>query len=256
MTESGQEHYEIRNNGAAHGLLFLCDHAANAVPAELGSLGLSSSDFQTHIAYDIGAASLTRALADRFGAPAILARWSRLLVDLNRGADDPTVVMKLSDGRVIPGNRMLDEAGVGMRVARFHAPYHDRIAAEIANARENSIVPVHVSMHSFTPVWRGKARPWHVGILWDRDSRLAKPLMARLAREGDIIVGDNEPYSGALENDCLYRHGTMNGLPHVLIEVRQALIADPPGILRWATRLDQALHDAIEAMGTPGILFT
>jgi predicted N-formylglutamate amidohydrolase len=256
MTESGQEHYEIRNNGAAHGLLFLCDHAANAVPAELGSLGLSSSDFQTHIAYDIGAASLTRALADRFGAPAILARWSRLLVDLNRGADDPTVVMKLSDGRVIPGNRMLDEAGVGMRVARFHAPYHDRIAAEIANARENSIVPVLVSMHSFTPVWRGKTRPWHVGILWDRDSRLAKPLMARLAREGDIIVGDNEPYSGALENDCLYRHGTMNGLPHVLIEVRQDLIADPPGILRWATRLEQALRDAIEAMGTPGILFT
>jgi predicted N-formylglutamate amidohydrolase len=256
MTESGQEHYEIRNNGAAHGLLFLCDHAANAVPAELGSLGLPLSDFQTHIAYDIGAASLTRALADRFGAPAILARWSRLLVDLNRGADDPTVVMKLSDGRVIPGNRMLDEAGVGMRVARFHAPYHDRIAAEIANARENSIVQVLVSMHSFTPVWRGKTRPWHVGILWDRDSRLAKPLMARLAREGDIIVGDNEPYSGALENDCLYRHGTMNGLPHVLIEVRQDLIADPPGILRWATRLEQALRDAIEAMGTPGILFT
>ncbi|MEA2824602.1 MAG: hypothetical protein QOF03_1084 [Alphaproteobacteria bacterium] len=256
MTESGQEHYEIRNNGAAHSLLFLCDHAANAVPAELGSLGLPLSDFQTHVAYDIGAASLTRALADRFGAPAILARWSRLLVDLNRGADDPTVVMKLSDGRIIPGNRMLDEVGVEMRVARFHTPYHDRIAAEIAIARKKSIVPVLVSMHSFTPVWRGKARPWHVGILWDRDGRLAKPLMARLAREGDIIVGDNEPYSGALENDCLYRHGTMNGLPHVLIEVRQDLIAEREGILRWATRLEQALRDAIEAMGTPGILFT
>jgi predicted N-formylglutamate amidohydrolase len=236
--------------------LFLCDHAANAVPMELGTLGLSPCDFETHIAYDIGAAPLARALADRFGAPAILARWSRLLVDLNRGTDDPTVVMKLSDGRIIPGNRVLDESGVLERLARYHAPYHDRIAAEIAIARKRPVVPVLVSVHSFTPVWRGKRRPWHVGILWDRDGRLAKPLMARLAREGDIIVGDNEPYSGALENDCLYRHGTMNGLPHVLIEVRQDLIADPPGILRWAARLEQALRDAIEAMGTPGILFT
>ncbi len=256
MTESALEHYEIRNDGAPRNLLFLCDHAANAVPAELGSLGLSLADFQTHIAYDIGAATLTRALADRFGAPAILARWSRLLVDLNRGADDPTVVMKLSDGRIIPGNRMLDKSAVLERVARYHAPYHERIAAEIAVARESSVVPVLVSVHSFTPVWRGKTRPWQVGILWDRDGRLAKPLMARLAREGDIIVGDNEPYSGELENDCLYRHGTMNGLPHVLIEVRQDLIADLPGVLRWAARLEQALRDAIAAMGTPCILFT
>src|SRR5712671_1377326 len=256
MTESALEHYEIRNDGAAPSLLFLCDHATNAVPAELGSLGLPLSDFQTHIAHDIGAASLTRALADRFAAPAILARWSRLIVDLNRGADDPTVVMKLSDGRIIPGNRMLDKSGVLERVARYHGPYHERIAAEIAVAREASIVPLLVSVHSFTPVWRGKTRPWQIGILWDRDGRLAKPLMARLAREGDIIVGDNEPYSGELENDCLYRHGTMNGLPHVLIEVRQDLIADPSGVLHWAVRLEQALRGAMEAMGTPGILFT
>jgi predicted N-formylglutamate amidohydrolase len=118
MTESAQEHYEIRNAGAAPNLLFLCDHAANAVPTELGTLGLSLADFQTHIAYDIGAAPLARALADRFGAPAILARWSRLLVDLNRGTDDPTVVMKLSDGRIIPQPHA-DESGVGMRVSRF-----------------------------------------------------------------------------------------------------------------------------------------
>ena len=256
MVGRNEEHYEIRNAAAAHNLLFLCDHAANAVPAELGTLGLSPEDFQAHIAYDIGAAPLTRALADRFAAPAILARWSRLLIDLNRGADDPTVVMKLSDGRIIPGNRQLDRPGVLARVAHYHAPYHERIAAEIAVAREKSIVPVLVSMHSFTPIWRGKTRSWHIGILWDRDGRLASALMARLAREGDIIVGDNEPYSGALENDCLYRHGTMNGLPHVLIEVRQDLIADESGILRWAARLEHALRDAIEAMGTPGIRFT
>src|SRR5712691_5683536 len=156
MIGRNEEHYEIRNAAAAHNLLFLCDHAANAVPAELGTLGLSPADFQAHIAYDIGAAPLTRALADRFGAPAILARWSRLLVDLNRGADDPTVVMKLSDGRIIPDNRMLDKSAVLERLARYHGPYHERIAGEIAVASESSVGAVLVSMHSFTPVWRGK----------------------------------------------------------------------------------------------------
>ena len=111
-------------------------------------------------------------------------------------------------------------------------------------------------MHSFTPVWRGKPRPWHIGVLWDKDARLAKPLLARLQEEDDIVAGDNEPYTGALENDCLYRHGTMNGLPHVLVEVRQDLIADQDGVARWAKRLEQILRDAIDRMGAPSIQFT
>jgi predicted N-formylglutamate amidohydrolase len=248
--------YEVRNAGAAPSLLFLCDHASNAVPQELGALGLTPSDFASHIAYDIGAAGLTRTLADRFEAPAILARWSRLVIDLNRGADDPTVVMKLSDGRIVPGNRAANRNDVAARIARYHAPYHQAIAARIAGARAQGIAPVLIAMHSFTPVWRGRPRPWHIGILWDKDGRLAKPLMARLKREADIVVGDNEPYSGELENDCLYRHGTMNGLPHVLIEVRQDLIADQAGILRWATRLEYVLRDAMAAMGPPYIEFS
>jgi predicted N-formylglutamate amidohydrolase len=248
--------YEVRNGGAVPTLLFLCDHASNAVPQELGTLGLSPSDFAAHIAYDIGAASLTRTLADRFEAPAILARWSRLVIDLNRGGDDPTVVMKLSDGRIVPGNRAADRNAVAARIARYHAPYHQVIAASIAAARAQGIAPVLISMHSFTPIWRGRPRPWHIGILWDKDGRLAKPLMTRLKREPDIVVGDNEPYSGELENDCLYRHGTMNGLPHVLIEVRQDLIADEAGIVRWAARLENVLRDAIAAMGPPYIEFS
>ena len=248
--------YELHNADASSAVIFLCDHASNKVPDALGTLGLEGSEFAAHIAYDIGAASLTRALADRFAAPAFLARWSRLLVDLNRGADDPTVVMKLSDGRIIPGNRDLGQAGIADRIARYHAPYHDAIAARIASARAGGIVPVLVSMHSFTPIWRGKLRPWHIGVLWDKDGRLAKPLLARLQREGDIVAGDNEPYSGALENDCLYRHGTMNGLPHVLVEVRQDLIGNPQGIALWAARLEDILRDAIEAMGAPTIQFT
>ena len=248
--------YELHNGNASGAVIFLCDHASNKVPDELGSLGLEASEFAAHIAYDIGAASLTRALADRSAAPAFLARWSRLVVDLNRGADDPTVVMKLSDGRIIPGNRALDRSGIEDRLARYHAPYHDAIAARIALARAGGMVPVLISMHSFTPVWRGKPRPWHIGVLWDKDSRLAIPLLKRLQREGDIVAGDNEPYTGALENDCLYRHGTMNGLPHVLVEVRQDLIADPQGVALWAERLDRILRDAIQMMESPSLQFT
>jgi len=117
-------------------------------------------------------------------------------------------------------------------------------------------VPVLVSVHSFTPQWRGHQRPWHVGVLWDRDGRLALPLLERLRREPDMTTGDNEPYSGELENDTLYRHGTMNGLPHVLIEVRQDLIADKEGVAHWAARLHRALGDALQTMGPPDIRFT
>ena len=253
MNESA---YQAYNDQRPARLLFLCDHASNAVPAELDLLGLSDADFARHIAYDIGAAELTRRLADLWDAPALLARWSRLVVDLNRGGDDPTVVMKLSDGRIIPGNRDLDRDGITDRIARFHAPYHTAIEALIRDAAGAGIVPILVSVHSFTPLWRGEKRPWHTGILWDRDGRLALPLLERLRREGDIVVGDNEPYSGELENDTLYRHGTMNGLPHVLIEVRQDLIADKAGVEHWAARLKQALQDATAAMGTPEIRFT
>jgi predicted N-formylglutamate amidohydrolase len=236
-------------------LLFVCDHASNALPESYGTLGLAAEALETHIAYDIGAAQVTRVLAKTFGAPAILARWSRLLIDLNRGADDPTLVMKLSDGRIIPGNRGADAAEVAQRLAQFHAPYHTAIADEIALARKAGRVPVIVSMHSFTPAWKGVARPWDVGVLWDKDARLAKPLMQALARAG-FTVGDNEPYTGELENDCLYVHGTMNGLPHVLIEMRQDLIATREQAEAFAARLVPILDEALAAMGPPEIRFT
>jgi predicted N-formylglutamate amidohydrolase len=255
MNEAGERPYEIHDGDAPARVLFCCDHAANLVPEALGTLGLDAADLSRHIAYDIGAGALTRALAARFGAPALLARWSRLVVDLNRGADDPTVVMKLSDGRIVPGNRDLDAAGIADRIARYHAPYHAALAGRIAAERAGGRVPVLISMHSFTPVWRGESRPWEIGVLWDRDGRLARPLMAALEADG-VAVGDNEPYSGELENDSLYRHGTMNGVPHVLIEVRQDLIGNDAGVAHWAARLEHALRQALEAMGPPAILFT
>jgi predicted N-formylglutamate amidohydrolase len=195
---------------------------------------------------------VTRALADAYGAPAILARWSRLLIDLNRGADDPTIVMKLSDGSIIPGNR---DADVAQRIWNFHAPYHAAIEAEIARQRANGAVPALISMHSFTPSWKNFSRPWEIGILWDRDGRLAKPLLEGFARAG-FTVGDNEPYRGELENDCMYAHGTMHGLPHVQIEMRQDLNATDEKARAMAKRIKPVLDEALAQMGKPDIRFT
>lgn len=253
MSEKPYE--RIAGSGEPRALIFVCDHASNALPAAYGTLGLPPEALQTHIAYDIGAAEVTRALAVRFGAPAILARWSRLLIDLNRGRDDPTLVMKLSDGRIVPGNRAVDEAEIETRLTFFHAPYHAAVMAEIARARAAGLAPAIVSVHSFTPVWKGSRRPWEVGVLWDRDGRLARPLMALLAEAG-FTVGDNEPYSGELERDCLYTHGTMNGLPHVLIEIRQDLIGTEAAAAAFAARLEPILARALDALGTPQIRFT
>jgi predicted N-formylglutamate amidohydrolase len=248
--------FESVDGDAARGILFICDHASRALPPAYGSLGLPEPEFHTHIASDIGAAALTRALAAQFGVPAVLGAWSRLLIDLNRGADDPTVIMRLSDGRIVPGNRNVDAAETEARIARFHAPYHAAITARIDAMQAQGIVPVLISVHSFTPVWRGWPRPWHIGVLWNRDDRLAKPLMDRLARKKDIVFGDNEPYAGHLENDTMYRHGKMRGLPHALIELRQDLIADDAGVVRWAARLGPILTDALAAMGQPKLHFT
>jgi predicted N-formylglutamate amidohydrolase len=224
-------------------LLLLCDHASNAVPAGYGGLGLVPRLFETHIAYDIGAAVVTRALAQAFGAAAVLGSFSRLLVDLNRGADDPTLVMKLSDGSIIPGNRDANAAEIAARIAKFHAPYHAAITAEIDRVG----APVLISLHSFTPAWKGQPRPWEVGVLWDEDGRLARPLMMKLAEAG-FAVGDNEPYSGALEGDTLNQHGTRRALPHVLIEMRQDLIGDEGKALAFASRIKPVLDAALAAV--------
>jgi predicted N-formylglutamate amidohydrolase len=239
-------------NAASSPLLLLCDHASNALPPDVGTLGLEPGLFSTHIAYDIGAAAVTRALAAAYGAPALLGRWSRLLIDLNRGADDPTIVMKLSDGSIIPGNRDADGAEVARRIAAWHAPYHAAIAAELDRIGTGAVV---LSLHSFTPSWKKVPRPWEVGILYDRDARLATPLMARLAEAG-FVVGDNEPYTGALDGDTLNIHGTRRGLPHVLIEIRQDLIADDAAAVQFAARLkpiiDAALSDMVSSSEAVG----
>jgi predicted N-formylglutamate amidohydrolase len=240
------------------GILILCDHASNAVPPDLGDLGLPETEFQRHIAYDIGAAAVTRSLARRLGAPAILTQFSRLVIDPNRGRDDPTLVMRLSDGAVVPGNAKVDEAEVQRRIARFYDPYDDAISDAIHKAMAAGHPPVIVTVHSFTPVWRGWPRPWHVGILWDADDRFAKPLLAGLRAEAGLVVGDNEPYDGALAGDTVDRHATIRGLANALIEIRQDLIALDEGAEEWAERFARLLKPlaAQEALRAPRILGT
>jgi len=224
------------------GLILIADHARNTIPADYGTLGLPPEQFERHIAYDIGIEPLTRGLAQALGCPALMTTYSRLLIDPNRGADDPTLIMRVSDGAIIPGNATVDEAERERRIARFHRPYHAAVAAEIDAALAFRIDPVLVSLHSFTPQWKGIARPWHAGILWDVDYRFAGYLLQALRADSSLIVGDNEPYSGSLEGDTLYTHGTKRGLRHGLIEIRQDLIARQSGVDEWISRLAPILE--------------
>lgn len=227
----------------ACGLLLICEHASNHVPDDLGQLGVPEGEFSRHIAYDIGAAAVTRHLAAHLGAPAVLTRFSRLVIDPNRGRADPTLVMRLSDGAVVPGNARIDEAGKEERIRRFYAPFDAAVDAAVDRATDAGVPPSIVTIHSFTACWRGYMRPWHVGILWDRDDRMSVPLIAGLrADPAGLTVGDNEPYGGGLPGDTIDRHAIARGLPNALVEIRQDLIALEPGQIEWAARFARLLR--------------
>lgn len=231
---------------AASPVVILCDHASNAMPARYDNLGLAAGELERHIAYDIGARGVSVELARAMKAPAVMSHFSRLLIDPNRGEDDPTLIMRVSDGAVIAANATIDEAERRVRLEQFYRPYNRAIAEQIEMARTHGVRPTLVSIHSFTPTWRGVARPWHVGVLWqDWQAPLARRLMDALAGEGDLVVGDNEPYSGDLAGDTLDRHGRGNGLDNVLIEIRQDLIAAEADQRAWGERLARILDDVV-----------
>jgi predicted N-formylglutamate amidohydrolase len=229
----------------ARGILLVCDHARNALPEQYGSLGLPHSEFERHIAFDIGVEELTQRLAARLGVPAVLSCFSRLLIDPNRGEKDPTLIMQLSDGAVVPGNATITPEEREYRLNNFYRPYHAAIDAEIDAAMAAGSPPAVVSIHSFTPAWKGVPRPWQIGFLWDNDRRFSDLFITAMQAEGGLCVGDNEPYAGGLEGDCMDRHAVRRGLPHTLVEVRQDLISDAPGIAEWTDRLAAALETMI-----------
>ena len=232
--------------------VIVCDHASNQVPASVngGTLGLPDAEMNRHIAFDIGARGVSLRLGELLDAPVICSNFSRLVVDPNRGEDDPTLMMRLYDGTIIPGNRHATEDDLEARLNLCYRPYHAALA-QLVGARSN---PVLISMHSFTPRLNGKApRPWHVGILSGRDRRLSEALLTELAKEPDICRGDNQPYNGELKGDCMDKHGTAHGNLHTLIELRHDLIDTPAGELEWANRLAPMIRRAMDT-ATPNLL--
>ncbi|MGE0724383.1 MAG: N-formylglutamate amidohydrolase [Alphaproteobacteria bacterium] len=223
-------------------VLLLCDHASNRVPAALGDLGLPAARLDEHIAWDIGAAAVTERLAERLNAPALLTAYSRLVIDCNRHPGGAGSIPEASDGVAVPANRALSPEAAKARATSLFRPYHEAVASRLDRFADTGIVPALLSIHSFTPTMNGRARPWHVGVLWDRDPRLARPLLDALAADPSIVVGDNEPYSARDPHGySMAAHGGARGLPHVLIELRQDLIAAAGRAGDWADRLARVL---------------
>jgi predicted N-formylglutamate amidohydrolase len=241
----GTKPYRSIDGDVSTGLLILCDHAENTIPQGYGTLGLRPEDLHRHIAYDLGAVEVAEHLAKALGAPAVLSCFSRLLIDPNRGLDDPTLIMQISDGLIVPGNVGLTAEEIEARIAHYYRPYHAAIERAVDAAIAAGKPPVIISVHSFTQAWKGVPRPWAVGVLWDKDPRLALALLEGLRAIPEIEVGDNVPYSGQLKGDTLYCHGTMRGLAHALVELRQDLILGPEGQQQWAMRLAHALGEVL-----------
>jgi predicted N-formylglutamate amidohydrolase len=230
------------NDHAKSPVLLVADHASPFFPAAMNQLGLADWVLDSHVAWDIGSDKLAQFLADQLDAQAILAGFSRLIVDPNRQLEDPSAFVEISDGIAIPGNIGLDEEHKALRVQSFFKPYHDKITSRLKRFSESGTVPAMISVHTCSPVFDRIVRPWHIGIMWDKDPRIPIPLMRRLEQMDGVCIGDNEPYSGRHPHDfTIDYHAETAGLPHVGIEVRQDLVSDEDGARKWAGILATAL---------------
>lgn len=220
----------LNPNGACPAIL-VCDHAGDVVPRRLNSLDLPPSAFEKHIAFDIGAKGLTDIVSKRLDVPATLGGYSRLVIDLNRPEDDFTSIREIYDGAVIPGNRRLSPDAIEQRAAEIFRPYHSAVAELVARKTSTVPHPAVVSMHTCTDVFLGRRRPWHIGVLSNRDRRMADAVIARLgAHRPDLTIGDNKPYSGLDPYGyTIETHAIPDGRPNVLFEVRQDLVGDSAG---------------------------
>jgi len=235
--------FEVLRPEGASPWLFTADHAGQAIPRALGDLGLPPGEIDRHIGWDIGIAGVARELSALLDAWTIVQAYSRLVVDCNRPLESPTLVVERSDGTAVPGNHGLDAAARQARLAEIFLPYHARIGETLDRRRDQGRPTLLVTLHSFTPAMAGVARPWHCGVLYNRDARLAHALRDALQAEGDLVVGDNQPYSVSDSSDyAIPVHGECRGLPHVELEIRQDLISDAAGQLAWAQRLARLLR--------------
>lgn len=233
----------VRHNAAAAGsLVLLCDHASNRVPAALHGLGLPATDLGSHFGWDIGAATVARTVADRMAAPAVFCGYSRLVIDCNRPIDAPDSIVAQIDGRPVPGNRDLDAGARAGRIDGIFRPYHAAIAGLLDDRAGRGLAHRLVCMHSFTPVFGGLARPWHVGISYGRCDGFARALLAVLRRDPSLVVGEHEPYPVEAASDVAVPvHGDGRDSDAVLIEIRQDLLADDDAALHWGLRMAEAL---------------
>ncbi len=245
-----QNPFSIVNEHGGAPVLILCDHASRHIPPVLDGLGLPPEQLTRHIAWDIGAAEVSRRLAGLLDAPAVLCGTSRLVIDCNRPFWADTSIPPHSDGIVIPGNARLDQTESQRRIAHYFHPYHDAIARRIQAQLTNGAPLALVSIHSFTPVMDGFERPWHVGMLWDQDDRLAAPLVRKLRQDPDLCVGENKPYDGSNPPGyALHTHAADNDVPMAVFEIRQDLIDTEQGAGRWANILAAALIPVLAAYG-------
>jgi predicted N-formylglutamate amidohydrolase len=232
----------VYNADAISPFLLVADHAGNLMPRALGSLGLVEAELQRHIAWDIGIAGLGQLLADALDAMLIQQNYSRLVIDCNRPPDAASSIAAISESTAIPGNAGLTETNKAARASEIFRPYHDRIEAELERRRQAGHAAALVSLHSFTPVFKGEARPWHAAVLYNRDPRFAHRLIALLNAEKEFTVGENVPYTVSDATDyTIPVHAERRGLHHVLIEIRQDLLADESGQREWALRLARSL---------------
>jgi predicted N-formylglutamate amidohydrolase len=233
--------FDYNRKGSAP-VLLVADHASPFFPAAMNQLGLADWVIERHVAWDIGSANLAKFLADELDAPLVLAGFSRLIVDPNRNIADSSAFVEISDGIAIPGNMELSEEQKSSRVHSFFKPYHNRIAQRLDQFASNDIVPAMIAVHTCSPVFDQIVRPWHIGVMWDKDPRIPVPLMRHFENLDGTCVGDNEPYSGRHPADfTIDHHAEAAGLPHIGFEVRQDLVDTEGGARKWAGILAEGL---------------
>jgi predicted N-formylglutamate amidohydrolase len=241
--------FEVASLKGGSPFVVTCDHAGRGLPRALGSLGLSAKQLASHIAWDIGAGGVARRLAALLDAVVVWQRYSRLVIDCNRPLGAVDSIATRSEATDIPGNQNVGQDEAEARARGIFHPYHDRIRRELERRAEAGRPSIFVAVHSFTPVYLDVPRPWHVGVLYNRDARLAEPLLRLLRREGDLVVGCNEPYAVSDVTDfSVVHHGEQRAIPHVELEIRQDLIADEAGQVAWAKRLARLLVTASKSI--------